>query len=126
ESQVFVRRTGVAVAAPVQTTTIGIETEVEGDVGTVIRGNDRLRIVGSVDGRGMIERIEKIVVPLHMFEVANSLDAQEAIGGLRLSTAPLEWFRRWFFARHAISVRMVIAGCNWWRANGEKTASCCF
>ena len=55
EAQVLVARPGVAVAAAVGAAAVGIDAVAEADVGAVVFGDDRLRLVGQVLGRRAVE-----------------------------------------------------------------------
>ena len=55
ETEIFVTRPGIAIAATVGTAAIGIDAVAKRDVGTVVFRDDAFRLVRDVYGRGVVE-----------------------------------------------------------------------
>ena len=90
EAQVLVRRPGVAVAAAVGAAAVGVDAVAEADVGAVVLGDDRLRLVGQILGRRPAELGQVLVIVGDVLEIGLAADGQIRIRGLDGGAAAFE------------------------------------
>ena len=79
QPEIFVTRPGIAIAAAVSTAAIRIDAVAERDVGAIVLGDDRLRIVGQIL-RGDPLTGDVVIGRIELLEVVLAVNPLEAIG----------------------------------------------
>ncbi len=69
QAEIFVRRARVAIGAAVLATTVGVDAVAEADIGTVVRGQNRLRIVRQKLGRHRATRSQQLVIRRELIDI---------------------------------------------------------